>query len=296
MTFLMMLACAGPNGEWAEDLYMGTHTRLTLDANALCAGVSCAWDEVHEIIEVVIADPDVLEAEIAGSSTVDVVATRPGTSKVTIIGLDEEQQVAERYVDITVAPIEQAPLYPRCNVHAPDEEVYILPPETELFVAWNLWGDDYIELEGDPGIRFDDFGVIDLDTEEQIATLVSPAEPGEYVLEADALMRPIASFEVHDGEYDGLDAYALFGEVVEIGDSVWIETALQLDGRNLCIDESPREITVLTPDVCSLHPDTSVTEATIEDPTFHAYAVASGDCVLTVEAEGHSAEINAIVL
>lgn len=296
MTILLMLACVGPNGEWAEELFIGESTTITLDANDLCRGANCAWDQVEELVDVIVDHPEVLEVSFGETTSADFLATGTGSTKVTFIGLDEENQVAERYVDVTVARISKTSVNPRCNVHEPDEDVFLVPPSAEIRFWWSLMDSDYNELAGDPGLDFGTFDVIELDEVDGYALLDAPAEAGEVLVEAAVLDRPLATFEVYDAGSDGLDAYALFGTLIEMDETLWIETALQFDGRSACIDEAQRTVTVLTPSVCTLSSEVEMHEAVISDTSFHIWPLSSGECIFEVEADGHSVEMTASVL
>lgn len=289
--------CSGP--ATAQDVYLALGGTWTIDPDTLCEALSCDFDEVDEVREVIPEVDGVVEVVTVGPTTFTLRALTAGDTLVTVIGLDRGSDVVERYAQAIVRPVNKFNFGVRCDVMNPSEDPWVLLPGGEVFAQYRMYDTDYNALSALPEFEAGEAELLELDVDHDDVTVRMPATPGTVELRSALYEGTVARFEVWgEDAFDGFEASLWPDEPIEIGVGRRVESAMLVQGKRVCVDDTLRVGRITTPATCSFSSESVVTDAEVEGGYLLVYGRAEGECVveLTVPSHGFSAALTQTVV
>ena len=249
--------------------------------------MGCIWDDIDEIIEIVPKEENLLGFEDITGSNFTMIGQDLGETIVTVVGKEEDNTVHQNYLNVSVENISTLHASCKCSVSISDEEVFLVPTDSEIEFFYTIDGDQYANwnrpLQGQIDIDFDGLTEIDHDHDSRRVHLLTHSSPSEHLVTSIVWPDVLAEIEVYqEGDFDGLVLSWTGPETMNVGSKNWLLTSLQNEGRSVCIESEIREITILTPDICDLDGEGTFSEET-DDTNFLIHAIASGECRLKVD-------------
>lgn len=242
----------GPGSAVPMSLALGT--QATVEPNALC---ETCLNNMDQIRDVVVEVPGVVEVVDIGPATITLAGNAPGTTLVAISGLDGGATFVERYLEVTVRPAVHFELSPRCDPSEPSENPYLVPLGSKFDAYWFMYSSEYTPLVGDPRLDFGEILAQAVDLDNESVQLLAPDKPGTFEATSPIWNGPLAVFDVFDPDsaYDGLAFEPIFSGPVTLepdGGATLVRSAMLVGGKKVCLDDVPRTVEALTPDVCGV--------------------------------------------
>ena len=278
---LLLSACVHPGT--ASDFFLAQGAEWTVDPDTVCDRLSCRMDEVDEIVDVIPQVAGVVDVETIDPTVFTLRGTTHGDTRVAISGMDDGNNLVERYMDVHVAPVTKAVLALRCDAYDPAEAPWILPVGASISARWFFYDDEHNALEGLPALDAPGVTWSELNESRRSVNLTMPDEPGEIEVGSELTPDIMTRLRViTEDQYDGFEAELWPAGDIVVGEGRRIWSAMLHEGDRVCLDDVRRVLSTSTPEICLF--GSGVSEQEIEDSfePMGVYGVATGLCRIEV--------------